>query len=62
MQLTTETRCLGVQQAPMGDIPCAKRETCARYVQRFQGERLAHWLCPTQENFYGKYIEQEATP
>jgi hypothetical protein len=51
------TRCLGLLPGPTGEIPCTKRETCARYVERHDGAPMAQYLCPTLDEFYGAYVE-----
>lgn len=54
-------RCLGQLPVPMGTVPCPKRKTCARYVQRYHGNApIKQWMCPDADHYYGKYIEQEA--
>lgn len=54
-------RCMGLLPAPNGEQRCARRDSCARFVQRHEGgERIstAQWLCPTTDDYYGRYIEQ----
>lgn len=61
MLAADEKRCLGQLPAPMGEIPCMKRQTCARYLQRHDGAGapVAMWLCPTPDHYYGNYVQAE---
>lgn len=56
-------RCLGLLPAPDGVQRCAKRDECARYMERHNGgERTpcAQWLCPTTDDYYGMFIPRAA--
>jgi hypothetical protein len=56
----TENRCLGMYTSLIGNTRCSKRDTCARYVQRYQGHAQTYqWLCPTPDEWYGAYVEQK---
>lgn len=59
--LMPDTRCLGLLPAFEGTQRCAKRDTCARFVNRHDGNKVAQWLCPTRDDYYGAYIKQEET-
>lgn len=54
-----KARCWGALPAPMGDIPCSRRNTCARYVHRYEvGEAtpMVQWLCPGKDDFWQFHI------
>lgn len=55
-------RCLGQLPSPYGEVPCSRRNECARYRQRcFVGPAtpVYQWLCPTSDDYYGRFIKQE---
>lgn len=60
MSLTHDTcRCLGLLPGLTAEQRCAKRDSCARYTERWTGgERTPHaqWLCPGADDFYEAYI------
>lgn len=60
MSLSNDTcRCLGLLPGLTIEQPCAKRDTCLRYVERWAGgERTprAQWLCPGNNEYYEMYI------
>ena len=64
MTLTNDTcRCLGIYTSELGNTRCPRRDTCARYTQRHKGSErtpVAQWLCPSLDEFFGRYLKEES--
>lgn len=54
-----KARCWGAQSSKVGDVKCSRRNTCARYVHRYEvGEATPKrpWMCPGADDFWQAYI------